>query len=491
MGSKVERLCSSRAIAGAIRSRSFFNDLIANGVCKKIIDDEISGQIFDTISSAYVETKSSSLDFDVIKAKCVDNTRANATDFKNLVSMSFVEETIEDARKQQFETTKDHAMEIAIELKSAYTNRKIAETLKEASESAATSKNGVSLALKTLGNLQSSISREMGMKSKVTTIQEMKNKIISDITTEEDPPVTTGFPRLDEAFFGGFQNSYLVYICGRPGMAKTQVLINMMLRAADEGRRVLFMTYELPAPFIIKRILAYKTNMTLSQLIGGTRSKEKISKDDIDQLSETIDKLSKNIYVCDAAGMNIAESAAFVRSELETKGIEAAYFDYAQIIRTPDGKVPEKESDFSSISFTLRELAASCNIPVISAAQLNREVEKRKNKRPLLSDLRSSGSFENDARIVIGLYRDEYYNKHTEDQNILEMAVLKNTNGELVTTRNFFNKQKCTILELDENHSEDQQQWNNYYDNGNQEESPRDGSLYGGTENSSEGFAEL
>jgi replicative DNA helicase len=154
--------------------------------------------------------------------------------------------------------------------------------------------------------------------------------------------------------------------------------------------------------------------------------------------------------------MNIAESAAFVRSEIESKDIGSAYFDYVQIIRTPDGRVPDKESDFASISFILRELAAGSNIPVIAAAQLNREVEKRKNKRPALSDLRSSGSLENDARVVIGLYRDEYYNKFSEDKDILEMSILKNTNGELITTRNFFNKPKCTILELEENLEEPQ-----------------------------------
>jgi replicative DNA helicase len=214
------------------------------------------------------------------------------------------------------------------------------------------------------------------------------------------------------------------------------------------------MTYELPAQFIVKRILAYKSELTLGQLIGGVRSKEKISDEDIVKLETLIERLEDNIFICDAAGMNIAESAAFVKSEIESKGISSAYFDYVQIIRTADGRVPDKESDFASISFILRELAASQQIPVVAAAQLNREVEKRKDKRPVLSDLRSSGSLENDARVVLGLYRDEYYNKFSEDKDILEISILKNTNGELNTLRTFFNKPKCTILELEENREE-------------------------------------
>lgn len=478
MSTKTERLFIARAISGAIRDKNFFNDLVASGVSGKIIGDDIAAQIFASIEDAYKNSKLTKLDFEVIQARCADACRANATDFKNLVSISYIEDTISDAKDQDFYLEKAVADDIAKELKTIATNKKISEMLKDAADQAASAKNGVSIALKSLGDLQSKISREMGMKSKTSTIKEMKQKILTDITTEEDPPVSTGFPRIDEALFGGFQKSYLVYVCGRPGMAKTQVLINMLIRAADEGRKVLFMTYELPSPFIVKRILAYKSMMTLSQLIGGTRSKEKITQDDIDMLMKTIDDVSENIYVCDAAGMNISESAAYVRSEIESKGIEAAFFDYAQIIRTPDGRVPDKESDYASISFVLRELAASCNIPVVSAAQLNREVEKRKNKRPILSDLRSSGSFENDARVVIGLYRDEYYNKYSEDQNILEMSILKNTNGELVTTRNFFNKQKCTILELDEQHNDESSTYG--YDNSQDFNQPeaQDGKLF-------------
>jgi replicative DNA helicase len=477
MSTKTERLFISRAISGSIRDKNFFNNLVASGVSKGVIGDEIASQIFDQISSCYENSNLQKLDFDVIHARCADASRENAKDFAGLVSLSCIEEIIKDAKDQKFDITKECAEDVGRELKSIHVNKKISNALKDASDTAATSRLGVSMALKTLGDLQSKISREMGFKSKTTTIKEMKQKILSDITTEEDPPISTGFPQIDDALFGGFQKSYLVYVCGRPGMAKTQVLINMMIRAAEAGRKCLFMTYELPSPFIVKRILAYKSNMTLSQLIGGTRSKEKITQEDIDMLMETIDRMSDNIFVCDASGMNIAESAAYVRSEIESKGIQVAYFDYVQIIRTPDGRVPDKESDFASISFVLRELAASGGIPVVSAAQLNREVEKRKNKRPALSDLRSSGSLENDARVVIGLYRDEYYNKHTDDQNILEMSLLKNTNGGLITTRNFFDKQKCKILELDENREEPyKESWDNLGQEPNQE--VKNGSLF-------------
>jgi len=445
-----------QTIRASCESSGLFNEILANGVSADSFEDmDPSRYVFSAISAIRGASKSQKLDKGTLIAKSLDIVEKESRDPGIvLVFEHKINEIVEESFKLDCDKIDtEYAASVIV---AECVQRRISEQLLCFSENIKDGKKNASQTLKELGELQISVSRSLGKKSKVSTILEMKDKIISDLTTEEDPPVPTGFRGLDDALLGGFQNSYLVYVAGRPGMAKTQVLINMAIRAAQAGKKVLFMTYELPAPFIVKRILAYLSDLTLGQLIGGVKSKDKISQEDIEKLRRLIDSLEQNIFVCDACGMNIAESAAFVRSEIESKDIGSAYFDYVQIIRTPDGRVPEKESDFASISFILRELAAGSNIPVIAAAQLNREVEKRKNKRPALSDLRSSGSLENDARVVIGLYRDEYYNKFSEDKDILEMSILKNTNGELITTRNFFNKPKCTILELEENLEEPQ-----------------------------------
>lgn len=442
--------CIYHAFAAAISSKTRFNEMVAAGVSERsFCENDPNKFIFLALKKIYKDGSASKLDPNVVKAKAIDIASESGIDPTRVILYeNKIFGTIEACRSVDLSLVD---IEFACDnIRADSIRRNISERLKEMSEDLDCGKKNSGQAVKGLGELQISVAREIGIKSKVSTVKDMKSKIISDLTTEIDPPTTTGFPGIDEALLGGLQNSYLVYVAGRPGMAKTQILINMMIRAAEAGKKCLFMTYELPAPFIVKRILAYKSQLSLGQLIGGLKCSDKVSPEQLADLERVIDSFNENVFVCDAAGMNIAESAAFVRGEIESKGIGAAYFDYVQIIRTPDGRVPEKESDFASISFILRELAASCNIPVVAAAQLNREVRKRKNKRPCLSDLRSSGSLENDARVVIGLYRDEYYNKYSEEKDILEMSILKNTNGELITTKNFFNKPKCTILELDD-----------------------------------------
>jgi len=443
-----------QAISASCNSCSRFNEILAEGVTEESFDKDSQYRfIFSAISSIYKSSSAKKIDKDMLLAKSIDMAESATKDpGRSLVYEHKITDSVETAFG--LDPSAVDTSYVSSEIIKEFVQKKVAEELKQFSDDMADGTKNASQCLKDLGDLQIDISRSLGKKSKTCTIREMKDQIIDEMTSELDPPVPTGFPSLDEALLGGLQKSYLVYVAGRPGMAKTQILINMMIRAADTGKKVLFMTYELPAQFIVKRILAYKSELTLGQLIGGVRSKEKISDEDIVKLETLIERLEDNIFICDAAGMNIAESAAFVKSEIESKGISSAYFDYVQIIRTADGRVPDKESDFASISFILRELAASQQIPVVAAAQLNREVEKRKDKRPVLSDLRSSGSLENDARVVLGLYRDEYYNKFSEDKDILEISILKNTNGELNTLRTFFNKPKCTILELEENREE-------------------------------------
>lgn len=458
-----ERLSSdsaNRLLRSIAENRNQYLYSVSNGLSCEVFSDKLHKSYFTALDKLFSDNRIKSAAKSTIIALMKDDVAKDGNSPMFGIIPMFVDEVFSSDQI----TTSDEIKWAIDQIRSNSALVNLADGLSEISSMASSGKSDSSQIIGEINKLQINISKLSSEKSKIITVHDVKDNIVKSLTTKEDPPVTTGFPTLDNLLFGGFQRSYLTYVCGRPGMCKTQVLVNMALRAADSGKKVLFMTYELPADFIVKRILAYKTRMNLGQLIGGANSKEVITQDDIDCLLDEYSDITKNIRICSSSGMNIVESVALIKNEMAMYGVEAAYLDYVGIIRTADNKVPERESDFAGISFMLRELAASENIPVIVAAQLNREVEKRKNKRPQLSDLRSSGSFENDARIVLGLYRDEYYNPATDAQHILEMSILKNTNGELRTINNFFNAQKCMILELDENMQSEPQ--STYRDNG-------------------------
>lgn len=445
MANNTQRNAINRLLITISNDKEKYLLATANGLSEKVLVDQLQALYFSAVDKVFTNSKAINVPKSSILAGMMDGIPKSSPQMLGLIPVF-----LDDIHTSPTLGSDDEVLWALGHAKESAASFRLSESLADISTKSCNGDISSSEALGEISKVQLEISSLSNTKSKVTTLLESKDDIIRSLTSKDDPPATTGFRSLDRVLFGGFQNSYLCYVCGRPGMCKTQALVNMAIRAADSGKKPLIMTYELPAPFIVKRCLAYKTNMPLAKLIGGANSQDPVTDDEIEDLKIQYAMLQDNIRICSSSGMNVIESASLIKNEIAVNGVDIVFLDYVQIIRTPDGKVPEREADFASISFVLRELAASENIPVIAAAQLNREVEKRKNKRPMLSDLRSSGSFENDARVVLGLYRDEYYNPHTDDQNILEISVLKNTNGELITTKNFFNKQKCQIFELEE-----------------------------------------
>lgn len=445
-----------KCIHASSRDREFYTQITALGITPDHFLDKANSILFKCIENAYKKDNCTKIDFDVLVARAQDQVTQTVQPSQISLTSMAVNSTVNECRSITSSDFTEHVEAAVEKMKTAYSKMIIAEKLEKMRVEISLPSSNPSKTLAEIAALQSDIVRSMDFNSKSSTIFEMKDEIIDSITGDYDPPITSGFPTLDNMLHGGLQPSYLIYVAGRPGMAKTQVLVNMAARGAKElnlkrpDKKVMFLTYELPKPFIAKRMLASESNLTLSQLIGGPGNKDKVSAEELEELKRCIDSFNKNIILVNAMSMNVSESAAFVENAVRTQGVCAAYFDYVQIMRTHDNKIPEKEGDIASISFVLRELAANCNIPVIAAAQLNRDVEKRKDKRPKLSDLRSSGALENDARVVLGLYRDEYYNPNTDHQNILELGILKNTNGGTKTFNTFFNPTKCSIYELEE-----------------------------------------
>ena len=198
----------------------------------------------------------------------------------------------------------------------------------------------------------------------------------------------------------------------------------------------LFVSLEMDAVSISRRILSNLCKIEFSKM----RTPREISRDEWEVIEYEIGKL-ENIpfYIIEGKNMTVAMLRNTIAEFKEKYGIKAVYIDYWQLLKKDNGRTPREESDYAEISEELRTIALEENIAVIAAAQLNREVEKRQDKRPTLADGRNTGKAEQDASIIIGLYRDEYYNgANSEEPNVIELILLKMRNGVTKTIKAFY-----------------------------------------------------
>jgi replicative DNA helicase len=242
--------------------------------------------------------------------------------------------------------------------------------------------------------------------------------------------IPTGFNELDSKLLG-FQNSDLVIIAARPSMGKTAVALNLALNAArDAGRHVLFCSLEMSEAQLATRLIAMHKNLPSSKLRSGSFLYES----DMDAIREAADTLSGiPMYIDDAPKLSVLELRARARRMKFDHRLDLVMVDYLQLMDPTDKRV-SREQQISEISRSLKALAKELDIPVIALAQLSRAPETRpgKDKRPILSDLRESGAIEQDADVVMFLYRQEYYDRDQtkeEDRGVLEVIVAKQRNG--------------------------------------------------------------
>jgi len=266
--------------------------------------------------------------------------------------------------------------------------------------------------------------------------------------------VVSGFYQLDQ-LTGGLQPSDLIIIAARPGMGKTAFALSMARNMAVEfGFPIAFFSLEMTAPQLVIRILSAQTQI----------SSERIRKGELDDtewmtLNEAMNKLSNvKLFLDDTPALSIFELRAKARRLKQAYDIQAIYIDYLQLMTAKIDKNSNREQEIASISRSLKALAKELNIPVIALSQLSRDVEKRSGtKRPQLSDLRESGAIEQDADIVIGIYRPEYYMKEEqvdEDKlaavkNKAEIILLKHRNGPLGTVNLYFLNQFALFTDED------------------------------------------
>ena len=240
------------------------------------------------------------------------------------------------------------------------------------------------------------------------------------------PGLSTGLSAVD-AKINGLNKSDLLLLAARPGMGKTSMALNVALSAAKEsGKTVAIFSLEMSREQLVTRLIASEGLVENTRLVTGN-----LRESDWQRIAEAASSLSRmDIRIDDNPLLTVADMNAKCR-RLENLGL--VVIDYLQLMTSAGGKGysgENRQQAVSDISRMLKIMAKELQVPVLCLSQLSRANEKRDNKRPMLSDLRESGAIEQDADIVMFLYRDDYYNEDTEKRNIAECIVAKNRHGE-------------------------------------------------------------
>jgi len=254
--------------------------------------------------------------------------------------------------------------------------------------------------------------------------------------------IPSGFRDLDQ-LLGGFQKSDLIVFAGRPGMGKTSWLLTTAMNTARFGARVAIFTMEMGVEQMVQRMVAMETGINVQKLRLGQLSPQEAAR-----FTEAVGRISNFfIFIDDTPAMSPMEMRTKCRRLKHEHGLDLVIVDYMQLMNAGGNYENNRVQEISYISRALKELARELHVPLISAAQLSRAVEQRQDKRPVLSDLRESGSIEQDSDIVMFLYRDEVYNEATEFPNQADVIVSKHRNGPTGTVSLYFEKSLTKFMD--------------------------------------------
>lgn len=251
-------------------------------------------------------------------------------------------------------------------------------------------------------------------------------KIIDQAAQNKDKIVgiPTGFKDLDEKT-SGLQRSDLIIVAARPAMGKTAFALNIAQQSAVKaGSSVIIFSLEMSKEQLGQRLLAMQARVEMQKLKQGD-----LDRKDWDRITMALDELNNTkIVIDDTPGISIMEMRNKCRRLKADQGIDLVVVDYLQLM-SMQGKTDNRQQEISTISRNLKLLAREMDCPVIVLSQLSRAPEQRQDHRPILSDLRESGSIEQDADIVIFLYRDDYYNENTDKPGVCEVNIAKHRSG--------------------------------------------------------------
>lgn len=264
--------------------------------------------------------------------------------------------------------------------------------------------------------------------------------------------VPTGFGDLDNQLLGGLHKSDLIIVAGRPSMGKTSLAMNIaQYVSVTEQLPVAVFSLEMGIEQLVLRMLASEAWINQGHVRSAT-SLSMLKKEDWSKLLEASGRLSEApLYIDDTPGISPLEIRAKIRRLISQEDIRMIVVDYLQLM-TIKGRTDSREQEISEISRTLKAIAKEFNIPVIAISQLNRRVEERGDKRPMMSDLRESGAIEQDADVICFIYRDDVYNPDSTEKGIAEIILAKHRNGPTGTIKLKWLPEYTKFWELDLRH---------------------------------------
>ncbi|CAK0779248.1 replicative DNA helicase [Gammaproteobacteria bacterium] len=267
------------------------------------------------------------------------------------------------------------------------------------------------------------------------SIRDLSVKVIDriDVLYNQDNPITgvpTGYSDFDE-MTSGLQPSDLVIVAGRPSMGKTSYAMNIAEHAAIKGKKVVAVfSMEMPGEQLAMRMISSLGRIDQHRIRTG-----KLDDDDWPRLTSAVGILAESsLFIDDTPALTPTELRARCRRLKRERGLDLVLIDYLQLMQVPGNK-ENRATEISEISRGLKALAKELRVPVVALSQLNRSLEQRPNKRPVMSDLRESGAIEQDADLIVFIYRDEVYNEDSPDKGIAEIIIGKQRNGPIGTVR--------------------------------------------------------
>ncbi|OKL37426.1 replicative DNA helicase [Domibacillus mangrovi] len=257
--------------------------------------------------------------------------------------------------------------------------------------------------------------------------------------------IPTGFAELDR-MTAGFQRNDLIIVAARPSVGKTAFALNIAQNVAtNTDEKVAIFSLEMGAEQLVMRMLCAEGNINAQNLRTGALTDE-----DWRKLTMAMGSLSNSgIYIDDTPGIRIGEIRSKCRRLKQEQGLGMILIDYLQLIQGNGRSGDNRQQEVSEISRSLKGLARELEVPVIALSQLSRGVEQRQDKRPMMSDIRESGSIEQDADIVAFLYRDDYYDKESENKNMIEIIIAKQRNGPTGTVELAFVKEYNKFVNIE------------------------------------------
>ena len=259
--------------------------------------------------------------------------------------------------------------------------------------------------------------------------------------------VPTGLSDLDK-LLGGMQRSDMIVMAGRPGMGKTSLALSIALQAARRiQKRVAIFSLEMSDEQLVQRLISAETGIDSQRLRLGD-----IKEDEWPTFIQATNLLaSTSVFIDDTPAISALELRSKARRLHAEHGLDLLIVDYLQLMRG-DSRSENRQQEISYISRSIKALARELNIPVLALSQLSRQVESRHDKRPILSDLRESGSIEQDADVVLFIYRDDVYNPDTEFPNLAELIVSKHRSGPTGVFSVYFKKHLAQFVDLEVHH---------------------------------------